>query len=120
MSNLIDHAQYELTRAGMFDADADYSGALAKQVMDLITLFAEQGHSGMSAAMTIRLFTDLASFMPLGPITSDPDEWTEVVDGMWQNKRRSTSFSRDGGTTWYDIEDESRNNGDAWKRSETA
>lgn len=111
MSNLTEHARYELTRAGLFDTDADYGGAHAHQVMKLIETFAEQGHSGASAAITLRLFYDLAQFKPLGPITSDPEEWTNVAEfngsPLWQNKRRSTSFSRDGGTTWYDIEDES-------------
>ncbi len=116
MSHLIEHARHELTRAGLFDADADYGGAHAKAVMDLIETFAGQGHSGMSAAITLRLFSDLAQFKPIGPITSDPGEWTEVADGMWQNRRRSSSFSRDGGTTWYDIDDEALNNGDVWRR----
>lgn len=120
MSNLINHAKYELDKAGMFDSDADYGGALAGAVMELIKVFADQHHSGMSAQMTIHLFTELASFRPLTPITSDPEEWGHVADTnegpLWQNKRRGTSFSRDGGKTWYDIEDESLNNGDAWKR----
>ncbi len=120
MSNLIQHAQYEMQRAGLFDDDADYGGAHAHAVMELIKVFAAQGHSGMSAGMTIHLFTELASFRPLGPITSDPDEWGHVADTedgpLWQNKRRSTSFSRDGGKTWYDTEDESLNNGDTWKK----
>ena len=121
MSNLIEHARTELTRAGLFDGDADYSGAHAHAVMELIETFAAQGHSGASAALTIGLFTKLAQFQPLTPITSDPDEWNNVSDisgaPLWQNKRRSSSFSRDGGRTWYDIEDESLNNGDVWRKS---
>lgn len=118
MSNLIDHAKYELNKAGMFDSDADYGGALGNAVLELITTFAGQGHSGMSAAMTISMFTELASFKPLSGITSDPDEWVHVFDEgdqpTWQNKRRNTSFSRDGGKTWYDIDDASLSNGDTW------
>jgi hypothetical protein len=37
-----------------------------------------------------------------------------VADEMWQNRRRSTTFSRDGGRTWYDIDDPSLDNGDTW------
>lgn len=118
MSNLTDHARYEMSRAGLFDVDADYGGAHGYAVMELIETFAKQGHSGMSAAITLRFFYDLAQFKPIGPITSDPGEWTEVGEGMWQNRRRSTSFSQDGGATWYDIEDESLNNGDVWQRPE--
>lgn len=124
MSNLTEHARYELSRAGLFDADADYGGAHANAVMELIETFAAQGHSGMSASMVIQLFHDLAQYKPLGPITSDPSEWVNVSDisgePLWQNRRRSTSFSRDGGATWYDIEDPSLNNGDVWNREQAA
>ncbi len=65
MSNLVNHATTELTKHGMFDKDADYDGELGKGVLDLITLFASQGHSGMSAEMTIQMFTKLARFEPL-------------------------------------------------------
>lgn len=122
MSNLINHAQYEMNRAGLFDEDADYNGMHARAVMDLIETFDRQEHSGMSAAITLRLFYELAQFHPIGPITSDPDEWVDVASvsgsSLWQNKRRSSSFSRDGGATWYDIEDESLNNGDSWIKKE--
>ena len=122
MSNLVDHATYELNRAGLFDNDADYGGAHAKAATELIEVFAGQGHSGMSAAMTIDLFCNLAQFKPLTPITSDADEWTDVSEAsgypLWQNRRRSTSFSRDGGKTWFDVEDESLNNGDVARRPE--
>lgn len=123
MSNLVEHARYEMTRAGMFDADADYGGALGNAVMELVETFAKQGHSGMSAVVTLALFHDLAQYKPIGGITSDPDEWTNVADmagqPLWQNKRRGTSFSRDGGKTWYDIEDESLDNGDRWPNRPT-
>ena len=115
MSNLINHAQTEMNRAGLFEEDADYGGAHAKAVMDLIELFASQQHSGMSAAITLGIFSKLARFEPLTPITSDPEEWEDVSEqsgyALWQNKRQSTSFSEDGGKTWYDIEDRSRDNG---------
>lgn len=117
-SPLYQHALSELRREGMFDEDADYGGALAHAVLELIETFARQGHSGYSAAMTRSLFDRLARFEPLSPITNDPEEWTEVIDGMWQNKRRSTSFSNDGGQTWYDIEDASRSNGARWYSEE--
>lgn len=122
MSNLTEHAQFELIKAGLFDQDADYNGAHANAVMELVETFSNQHHSGASAALTLGIFSKLAQFQPLSPITSDPDEWTDVAEfngsPLWQNKRRGTSFSRDGGQTWYDIEDESLNNGDVWKRLE--
>lgn len=118
MSNLIEHARYEMTRAGLFDEDADYGGAHAKAVMALIEMFDAQGHSGASAAVTLAVFSKLAQFQPLGGLTNDPSEWGEVAKGVWQNRQCGSAFSRDGGQTWYDIDDPTRNNGDVWQRLE--
>lgn len=123
MGNLEDHAKRELELAGLFDKDSDYDGMLGEAVLELVKVFAKQGHSGFSAAMTLKLFNEVANFKPLTPIGKSKDEWMDVAEmtadgkGMWQNLRRSTTFSRDGGKTWYDIDDPSLNNGDVWERS---
>lgn len=104
-SNLVRHARAELRRAGLFDADADYDGALAESVMALIEVFSSQGHSGMSGGMTIDLFGRLAGFEALSALTTDPSEWVEVGHGIWQNRRDGAAFSKDGGKTY-------RRNGD--------
>ena len=62
MSALIDHATEQLTKAGLFDKDSDYEGELGNGVLELITTFAGQGHSGYSAELTIQLFEKLARF----------------------------------------------------------
>jgi hypothetical protein len=110
----MNHAKYELSRAGLGDQDSDYDGALEGAVLELMDVFEKQAHSGFSAAMTLKLFSELAQFHQLGPLTSDPNEWVNVGEGVWQNRRRASAFSRDGGTTWYDIEDASLNSGDHW------
>lgn len=115
-SNLMRHADYELRRAGYFDTEGMYGDLLGHAVMDLVKLFASQGHSGMSASITLAAFVEVANFRPLSQITSDPEEWNEVGNGTWQSRRRSTTFSRDGGKTWYDIDDPTLNNGDVWVR----
>lgn len=66
MSNLIAHANTELQKHGMFDKTSDYDGELGRGVLELITVFANQGHSGMSAEMTIQMFERLARFKELG------------------------------------------------------
>jgi len=68
MSNLIDHANAELQKHGMFDKTSDYDGELGKAVLELVTVFAAQGHSGMSAEMTIQMFERLARFKELGAL----------------------------------------------------
>lgn len=121
MSNLVKHAKKELKLAGLFDKDSDYDGMLGEAVLELVKVFAKQGHSGFSANITLKLFNEVASFKPLTPIGKSKDEWMNVSDmsnsPMWQNTRRSTTFSRDGGKTWYDIDDPSLNNGDVWAKT---
>lgn len=85
--NLTEYANQELQAAGLFDEDSDYNGSLGKSVLDLIKFFADQGHSGASAHRAIALFQTLASYRPLGPLTGADDEWAEVADGLFQNKR---------------------------------
>jgi len=65
MSKLVEHAQKELSRVGLFDKDSDYGGELGKGVLELITTFAGQGHSGMSAQMCRELFHKLSNFETL-------------------------------------------------------
>jgi len=109
--SLVDHAQYELEKAGLFGSDSDYDGMLGDAVMDLIQLFADQGHSGHSAYLTRELFNKLANWDVLSPLTDDPSEWNLVAEDqsplgetVWQSRRKPSVFSKDGGKTWYDID----------------
>lgn len=119
MSNLVKHAEEELKLAGLFDADSDYDGMLGKAVLDLVKVFSKQEHSGFSAHQTLKLFSIVAYYKPLTPIGTTEDEWVDQSEissePMWQNRRRSTTFSRDGGKTWYDIDDPKLDNGDTWQ-----
>ena len=123
MSNLVNHAKEELKLAGLFDKDSDYGGMLGEAVLELVEVFSKQGHSGFSAHQTLELFNTVASYKPLTAIGSTKAEWVDVAgnmgEPMWQNKRRGTTFSRDGGKTWYDIDDSELNNGDTWQRENT-
>lgn len=104
---LVEYAKNELQIAGLLDKDSDYEGRLGESVLELIEVFAKQGHSGGSREMMIGIFTKLAMFHPLTPITSNPDEWMKVSETgpMWQSKRKPTTFSKDGGKTWYDLDE---------------
>jgi hypothetical protein len=109
--SLTDHARAELKAAGLFDKDSDYDGMLGDAVMELVEKFADQGHSGFSAHLTLDIFATVAAYKPLGPITTRSEEWMHIADdvagqpNLWQNTRRSSSFSTDGGKTFYDIDD---------------
>lgn len=98
MSNLVKHAEFELKKAGLFDKDSDYGGMLGDGVMELIKVFAKQGHSGMSASMTTSLVEKLMRYEPLSPLTGEDDEWNEVGDGTMQNRRDSRVFKYADGT----------------------
>lgn len=91
MSNLTDFARSELERAGMFDKDSDYGCMLG-----------EEGHSGLSASMAMALFEKVARFEPLTPLTGEDDEWTDVGNGVFQNRRCPHVFKENGAA--YDIE----------------
>ena len=108
MGNLVDHARSELERAGLFDLGSDYDGMLGKAVLELVEKLAAQGHSGFSAHQTIRIFSTVAKFEVLPPVTSDPEEWEDVSDffgePQWQNRRQSSLFSKNGGKTWWHVD----------------
>lgn len=105
-SNLVRHAREELTRAGLLDPDGDYDGMLGEAALQIVTAFAQQGHSGMSAAMVTDIVHRLMRFKTLTPLTDDPDEWMHVagdvagVPDLWQSRRDPAAFSRDGGKTY--------------------
>jgi hypothetical protein len=131
MSNLVNFARKELELAGYFDKDAMYGGMLGDAVIKMIEQFADEGHSGMSANITISLFQRLAHFEPLTPLTGENDEWNDISDDsftafaitepdeetndiisainsskpckkLWQNKRCSHVFKDEDGA--YDSE----------------
>lgn len=112
-SNLYKHALYELKLAfGEDFAEDFYGGMLPKAVLELVEVFARQGHSGMSASMARQIFNIVVDFKPLEPLTNSPDEWNQVgtAEGprgkdVWQCRRQSSAFSNDGGLTYYVLDD---------------
>lgn len=130
--NLVDHARRELKLAGMFDEDVDGSEAagnwnnlVAEAVIELMDVFAEQGHSGFSASMTQELFSRLAKYESLTELTDSIDEWQNVTDfdprngeSLHQSRRSSSCFSNDEGKSYWDINEDwfyhEDENGERW------
>jgi len=103
-SGLVAHARVELEAIGAFDKDKDfYGGMTGNAVLELVCVFAAQGHSGMSASLVRSLFAKVAAYEPLCPITGADSEWFEVSDGVWQNRRCSHVFKGADGVA-YDIQ----------------
>lgn len=110
-SNLIKHAQRELELAGLTGPDSDYEGMLGEAALEIVRVFSRQGHSGASAAMVTGIVQRLMRYEPLTPLTYGPEEWY-LHEGLgpdgqdvWQNIRKSSVFSYDGGRTHYDLDE---------------
>jgi len=103
-SNIISHAKRELAAIG-YDLNDKEDGPnkwMLGNILELLSVFSEQGHSGFSAPECVRLFTKLASYEPLCPIQGTDDEWVEVSENLWQNVRCSHIFKDELGCA-YDI-----------------
>ena len=117
MSNLVDYAKDELKRIGMIGSGDPYNEGVAKAILDLIELFESQGHTGFTAPYTINAFKRLAMFKPLSPLTGKDDEWNELGDGKFQNKRYSSVFKDKDGTA-YNIDGKAfTDDGEVWYTS---
>ena len=110
MSKLNEHARMEFKAAGWLDDTGAYKdemqGAICEHVLELLTVFSNEGHSGSTAPYTIDLFERLAMFKPIAPLTGEDWEWTEHDHGngvMYQNKRCSSVFKDEDGAA-YDID----------------
>lgn len=99
--NLVSHARTELEIAGWMEPDAMYGSMMGNAVIDMQKLFSMEGHSGMSAGLAIGLFERVSRFEPLAPLTGNDDEWVEVYEGCFQNRRCSHVFKENGEA--YDI-----------------
>jgi hypothetical protein len=86
------HAEHEMKLAGLDKKDSDYGGMLYGAVLDLIDVFAKQGHSGCSASMVSNIFNKLSRYENLTPLTGKDEEWNDVGEDMWQNNRVSSVF----------------------------
>ncbi len=106
--SLIKHAEFELRKAGLFEANSDYDGKLGLAVLEIVKVFAAQGFSGYSAQMAAAYINKLVKFQVLSPITNNPEEWQEIDKDTWQSKRQPSLFSADAGLTYYDVDDKSR------------
>jgi hypothetical protein len=96
MNNYEKHAEIEFRAAGWLNEDGTFKDAMQKaiceHVMALLDVFEGEGHSGSSATYAIDLFSKLAKFEPIVPLTGKSWEWNEIGTGRYQNKRCSHVF----------------------------
>lgn len=105
--NLVPYARRELELAGWFKKDGFYDDMVGHAVVDMIKLFAMEGHSGGSAPLCMNLAKQVGLFQPLTPLTGADDEWVDHGEGLgrarYQNKRCSHVFKGEDGEA-YDIQ----------------
>lgn len=64
-------------------------------ILDIIKMFAEQGHGGFTAGYCIPIIEKLLRQSFITPLTGADDEWSEVSEGLYQNVRESSIFKGD-------------------------
>ena len=102
MSNLVKFAESELELIG--DSDDEMQSAMNKHILHMVQVFADERHSGFSAGYAISILKRLLAYKPLTPLTGEDDEWNEVSDNLYQNKRFSRVFKDGKDGEAYDIE----------------
>jgi len=90
----------ELHHCGLTEDTEVFGGHLFYDIIDLLTVFYKQGHSGGSAPIALKMFNRLALYKPLSLLTGEESEWgTECNED--QNNRCPAVFRRKDGTAFY-------------------
>jgi hypothetical protein len=100
---MIEYAKRELDLIGLTeDSEDEMNVMMRKHILHMVQEFADEGHSGFSANYAIKILHRLLAFNPLAPLTGADDEWNEIGDGYWQNRRASNVFKDENGAYWSD------------------
>ncbi len=117
---LVKWAEKELSR--IEKDDEGMQNHINSQILDIVKVFSEQGHSGFSAGYALNILKRLLAWKPITPLTGEEKEWNEITDELDQNNRCSAVFrtsknnstayfldgkifSDDGGKTWFTSKD---------------
>lgn len=109
--NLVKFARHELQllriKANILPGDRlgnEMQDMMEKHIIRMVREFSREGHSGSSAPYAIGLLEKLLMFKPLLPLTGEDNEWNEVGDGKFQNRRCSHVFKNSKDGQAYDSE----------------
>ena len=108
---LVSYAEHELKCAGLFDEDSDYDGMLGPAILNVVKAFADEGHSGCSASISIFALSRLLRFKPLALIKQPtPSDYIDIdLNGcILQHNRDAELFSNNRGKTWYALDESYR------------
>ena len=70
---LMEYAERELPKAG----DDKWQKLINENIIEILTVFSEQGHSGTSSGYVRAALEKLLDWKPLGPLTGEEDEWKD-------------------------------------------
>jgi len=106
-SNFIMHAEREFKRAGYEPLDSEQENGpnkwIQENVMELLQVFASQGHSGSSAPFCVNMFQKLASYKLLGPVNSAEEfDFRDEEGRSRQSKTISAVFQDERGEYYID------------------
>lgn len=90
---LLEYAESELSLIGMgADTTDEMNKAMHDHIITMVKVFANEGHSGMSAGYALSILKKVLAYEPLTPLTGEDSEWINVGEGVFQNKRCSRVF----------------------------
>lgn len=98
---LENHFKFELAKQ-LALPKTDLDRIMAQNLLSLARTFSLAGHSGFSASFALDQLDKLLRYKPISPLTGKEDEWVEVGEKLFQNKRCSTVFKTQNEV--YDID----------------
>ena len=108
--SVISQAKYEMEKANFDKEDFD-------RMVQILELFFDQWDSGGAVWVASDALNRLIAGKCLSPLTGEDDEWVEVSDGMFQNRRISSVFKDPRffeGKKAYDIDNPERDENGSW------
>jgi hypothetical protein len=97
-SAIVTFAQEELK---LLDDGSEMQKEMNKCVIDVLQVIAGQGHSGFSVSYMMNVINTLVDLKPLTPLTGKDDEWVEVAQDLFQNKRCPAVFKSSKRGAYY-------------------
>lgn len=97
---MIEFAKWQLNKLLEKCTDEDsktMQKMMNNDVLELLKVFSEQGHSGFSAPIATRLFYKLANYKLITEVEDNPGDWDE----NGQHKYISSIFKREDGTCYF-------------------
>ena len=93
-SPLEEHVRRELEKI-------DLPEEVKTNIRIIISLYSAYGYFGRTEHEVAEKIMSLVKFKNLSPLTDDPEEWEQMQEGLWTNRRNGRAFSQNGGKTFY-------------------